>query len=160
MTTNTQNKTRQGWLWFHPFENYAGIMSRLPNDTDVLISFSTDESSSRISHLIESGMSPSSILLTNAAALQKQLSFAKSEKEYAANQLAVLLEQACSRSVQGITRPLSITTVTTFMSAKNVAELPEVEVSPCTQKFRFISFSWIKRKVGLSPLETLHSRRS
>ena len=129
-TMNSQYKTKQGWLWIHPFESRTAIASSLPKDANVLASFSTNESSIRLSHLIGSCMHPSSLFLTDAAALSKQLSFAELERECTAHELAVLLEHACARATRETANPLSAAIGAQSVGTKSVTELSGVEVSP------------------------------
>ena len=135
-TTNSQYKNKQGWLWIHPFESRTAIASSLPKDANVLASFSTNESSIRLSHMIGSCMPPSIILVTDAAALQKQLSFAGSERECTDHELAVLLEHACARATRETANSLSAAMGVHSKGTKSVTELSGVEVSPLEQQSR------------------------
>ena len=135
-TTSSQFKTKQGWLWIHPFESHAVISSSLPKDANVLASFSTDESSTRLSRLIGSCMPPSSLFLTDATALEKQLSFAECERESTADELAVLLERACSTATRETSDSLSAATSAHLLGTKSVTELSGVEVSLLQQESR------------------------
>lgn len=128
-TTNSQYKTKQGWLWIHPLESRTAIASSLPSDANVLASFSNDESSTRLSRLIGSCMPPSRLNLTDPTGLQKQLSFAESERECVAHELAVLFERACSRAMRGIPNPLSAAIGAHLVGTKSVTELSGVDVS-------------------------------
>lgn len=135
-TTNSQYKNKQGWLWIHPFESHTGIASSLPIDANVLVSFSTGESSTRLSHLIGSCMPPSSLILTDATALQKQLSFGKSERDCATHELAVLLERACFRATRETPNPLSAAMGAHLEGTRSVAKLSGLDVSPLEQQSR------------------------